>query len=258
MSTNVMLTISGLLVLLLAGVAETYVDQRRSLREKALRWPTTLCLFLINGSLSSFVAGSTFVLSASGFVVEGSPLNVSQLHWAWQVVVWLLCTSLAGYAMHRLSHTVPILWKLHRVHHGDSLLDVTTGFRHHPVDGMIVAIVFNLVAALVAPSPYVIFAAGVLDMIFSIWSHSALHLPPAIDRIVRLVWITPRMHELHHSDDHRETNTNYGTVFAFWDRVFGSYRDHPLDASKPINIGLPEFRHEKAEDLIWILKSPLD
>ncbi len=130
--------------------------------------------------------------------------------------------SLAQYGFHRAAHAWPLLWRLHRVHHSDTAVDLSTTLRNHPFELLVVVpwlIATTLVFGLSAPA---LIAYQVTALGFGLWGHANLRLGPGLDRLLTLVLVTPPLHHVHHSADRRETDSNFGEVFSLWDRLFGT------------------------------------
>lgn len=171
-------------------------------------------------------------------------------------VLAVLLLDLAIYWQHRLMHVVPLLWRLHRLHHSDTGFDVTTGLRFHPFE-MALSMVYKLavVAALGAPA----LAVLVFELLLSIgalFTHSDFALPPALDRRLRWLLVTPSMHRIHHSTWRPETDSNYGFHLSVWDRLFGSYRSQPRAPEEAMPIGLEYFRSHREQSLPSLLLQP--
>ncbi|MFN2302967.1 MAG: sterol desaturase family protein [Anaerolineales bacterium] len=131
------------------------------------------------------------------------------------------------YAQHVLHHAIPVLWRLHMVHHADLDFDMTTGLWFHPIEITVsMAIKLSAVAVLDAP-PLAVLIFEVALNATSMFNHSSLNIPEKLDRILRLIVVTPDMHRVHHSVFVRETNSNYGFNLSAWDRVFGTYWSQP-------------------------------
>lgn len=150
-------------------------------------------------------------------------------HWlstppAVAVAAGALMLDLAAYAGHILKHKWPVLWRFHRVHHSDADLDVTTGFRFHPVEALI-SWVFLIPAIVLFGVPILailIFAA--LYSLSAIAQHANFAFPERADRLLRIVFVSPGSHRIHHSPHAERTDSNYGTLFSFWDRIFRTYK----------------------------------
>ena len=169
-------------------------------------------------------------------------------------MVWL---DLAIYFQHRLFHAVPVLWRLHRVHHTDPEVDVTTGVRFHPVE-MLLSVGFKAGAVAVLGPPVV--AVILFEVVLnagSLFSHANLRLPAVVDRPLRAVLVTPDMHRVHHSADPTETNTNFGFTLSWWDRLFGTYRRQPRSGHDAMAIGVDGFSGHVVLGLYRLLIQPL-
>lgn len=163
---------------------------------------------------------------------------------------------LAIYFQHVMFHAVPILWRLHRVHHADLEFDVTTGTRFHPFEILLsTAIKCAAVAATGAP-PISVLAFEVLLNATAMFNHAAIRLPPRIEPWVRLALVTPEMHRTHHSEVRAETDSCYGFCLPWWDHLFGSYRAAPA-AGEGVVIGVPGWREAPGQRLDRLLLQPL-
>ncbi|MEE9300326.1 MAG: sterol desaturase family protein [Alphaproteobacteria bacterium] len=157
------------------------------------------------------------------------------------IVATVLVLDLVIYLQHRAFHAVPLLWRLHMVHHTDRGFDVSTGVRFHPVEiTLSMGIKMAIVALLGAPASGVLVFEVFLSAT-SLFNHGNVFLLPAVDRYLRLIVVTPDMHRVHHSIDPVETNSNYGFNLPWWDRLFGSYRAQPAAGHERMTIGLEQF-----------------
>ncbi|QKV19356.1 sterol desaturase family protein [Oricola thermophila] len=157
---------------------------------------------------------------------------------------------------HVVSHKVPLFWRFHRMHHADNGFDVTTALRFHPVE-ILLSMFWKaaIVIALGAPPEAVLVFEIVLNGT-AMFNHSNIDLPERIDRVLRLVLVTPDMHRVHHSSTPRETDSNYGFNFPFWDRIFRTYNAQPELGHEGMEIGLKEFRGPQSAGLLWALCLP--
>ncbi|MCM2313516.1 MAG: sterol desaturase family protein [Steroidobacteraceae bacterium] len=150
----------------------------------------------------------------------------------------VVALDLAGYAVHRLEHRVPLLWRVHRLHHSDPDVDATTAFRFHAFEiALIVAAEVVVVLALGVPVAAIV-AYLLLSAVMSVLSHANVSLPPAVDRALRLIVITPRMHRVHHSIERVDYDSNFSVTLSFWDRLFRTYRHAPLRGDQGIVFGV--------------------
>ena len=132
--------------------------------------------------------------------------------------------SLVAYGLHLLSHKMPLLWRIHCVHHTDTAVDLSTGFRHHPLELLFVAASHAGAAILLGLSVPGLAAYAAAAVAITLWTHVNFRLPPTAERWIRTVLVTPSMHHLHHSAAREQTDSNYGELFSFWDRLFGTHR----------------------------------
>jgi sterol desaturase/sphingolipid hydroxylase (fatty acid hydroxylase superfamily) len=146
------------------------------------------------------------------------------------------------YLQHVMFHAVPLMWRLHMVHHADLDFDVTTGLRFHPIE-ILVSMGIKLAAvAVLGPPVMAVLAFEVLLNGTAMFNHGNIRLPLRADRVLRLLVVTPDMHRVHHSVFPQETNTNFGFNLPWWDRLFGTYRNQPTKGHEAMAIGLHQFQ----------------
>jgi sterol desaturase/sphingolipid hydroxylase (fatty acid hydroxylase superfamily) len=168
----------------------------------------------------------------------------------------LILLDLAVYLQHRLFHHVPALWRLHRMHHADTDLDVTTGARFHPVEILVsLGIKLLTIFPLGAAPPAVLLFEIALNA-SSMFNHSNVRVAPAIERLLRWLVVTPDMHRVHHSVVRRETDSNFGFNFPWWDRLFGTYRSQPEAGHDAMTLGIGQFRDPRERRLGRMLTQP--
>ncbi len=222
------------------------------------RWPGNLGIAIIDAVavrilFPAAAVGVALTAEARGWGL----LNTLALPGWVEVAVAVVVLDLVIYAQHVLSHTVPALWRLHRMHHSDLVLDVTTGVRFHPVEivgSMLIKIA--AVAALGAPALAVLIFEILLNAA-TMFNHGNIRLGSRLDRALRLVLVTPDMHLVHHSTVPRETNSNYGFCLPWWDRLFKTYRRQPEAGLDAMTIGLTSFREPGELRLDRMLIQPL-
>ncbi len=176
---------------------------------------------------------------------------------AWTKLVFaLFLLDLAIYLQHRLFHYVPVLWRLHRMHHADLDVDVTTGARFHPVEILLsLGIKFLVIVPLGAP-PLAVLLFEIALNATSMFNHSNVRVPPAVERVLRWLIVTPDMHRVHHSVVRRETDSNFGFNLAWWDRLFGTYRSKPEAGHQGMTLGIEQFRDARELRLDRMLTQP--
>jgi sterol desaturase/sphingolipid hydroxylase (fatty acid hydroxylase superfamily) len=182
--------------------------------------------------------------------------NVDRPDWL-AVALGVVILDLLIYIQHVLFHALPILWRLHLVHHADLDVDATTGIRFHPLEIML-SLGIKLVAIVLLGVPALsVLLFEVLLNATSIFNHANVRLPAWLDRILRLVVVTPEMHRIHHSVLPRETNSNFGFNLPWWDYLFGTYRVQPAAGHERMTVGLEQYRDERrADQLHWMLLLP--
>jgi sterol desaturase/sphingolipid hydroxylase (fatty acid hydroxylase superfamily) len=183
-------------------------------------------------------------------------LNLIPLSQTPAVVVSVLVLDVAIYLQHRAFHAVPLLWRLHRVHHADLDFDVTTGVRFHPVEILLSMLIKCAVILLLGPPAVAVLIFEITLNATSMFNHGNVRLPGRIDRVLRWLVVTPDMHRVHHSIDRRETDSNFGFNAPWWDRLFGTYRAWPKAGEAGIVIGLPIFRDVAELRITRLLTQP--
>ena len=210
---------------------------------KLQRWSNNLGLLLLN----SFVLRLLFPAAAVGIAY-----TVGQMGWGlfnqlelpfWiEVATAVLLLDLAIYLQHLLMHRMPILWRLHRVHHADLDIDLTTGSRFHTIEIVVSMLIKWAVIAALGPALLAVLIFEILLNGMALFNHANVRLPRATDRLLRYLLVTPDMHRVHHSILRNETDSNYGFNLSLWDRAFGTYVDQPAHGHQGMTIGIPGFR----------------
>ncbi len=197
------------------------------------------------------------VVLAAGVHARGGGL-LGTVDWpSWlEITMAVLLFDAAIYAQHRALHLIPVLWRLHRVHHTDTAFDVTTGVRFHPFEiALSMAIKLGLIL-LMGPHPAAVVIFEILLSAASLFTHADFAFGRTLERFVRAVIVTPSMHRVHHSVVRRETDSNYGFLLSLWDRLFGSYRERAEQSERSMPIGLAEWRDPAALGFVALLLQP--
>ncbi|NKI35516.1 sterol desaturase family protein [Wenzhouxiangella sp. XN79A] len=171
-------------------------------------------------------------------------------------VLAVLVLDLVIYWQHRLMHRIPLLWRMHRVHHADRGFDVTTAVRFHPLEIALSMGLKLVVIRLLGPDPLAVLTFELMLSLGSLWTHTDIALPKPIDRAARWLLVTPSMHRIHHSTWQPETDSNYGFHLSIWDRVFRSYRSEPKQPETDMPIGLDEYMDDRHQRLLALLSNP--
>lgn len=221
------------------------------------RWPANLGIVALNGLLIRVLLPVAAVGVAVFAAEAGWGLfNVLAVPGWVAFVVSVLILDLVVYGQHVVFHHVPVLWRLHRMHHADQDFDVTTGARFHPVEIAISMILKMAVVALLgAPAAAVVLFEVMLNAT-AMFNHGNVAMPAGLDRVLRLFVVTPDMHRVHHSIVRAETDSNFGFNVPWWDRLFGTYRAAPAAGHLGMTIGIPLFRAPEEQRLGKMLLQP--
>lgn len=239
------------------AVMEFLAPRRELEHVKAKRWLTNWLIVIID----SFVLRLIFTGAAVGVAVwaelNGYGLfNIVEVPAVISVIICFIVLDFAIWLSHVASHKIPLFWAVHRMHHSDVDIDVSTAIRFHPIE-IILSMVWKMIIVVILGAPAV--AVLIFEIILNgaaMFNHSNIKLPLAIDKILRQFIVTPDMHRVHHSTEHNETDSNYGFNLAIWDRLFGTYIDQPKAGHKAMKIGLNEWQDERPTRLFWSLKVP--
>jgi sterol desaturase/sphingolipid hydroxylase (fatty acid hydroxylase superfamily) len=224
---------------------------------RAPRWPGNLGILLLDVAVVRLLFPVAAVGVAAVAVQRGwGLLNIAPWPPVLEGLLGFLALDLAIYAQHVAFHKVPLLWRLHRMHHADLDIDVTTGLRFHPIE-IVLSMLFKMAVVVLVGVPAVaVIAFEVVLNATSMFNHSNATMPLWLDRVVRLLIVTPDMHRVHHSILRRETDSNFGFNLPWWDRLFGTYRAEPEAGHQGMTIGLPIFRNSGELRLDRLITQP--
>lgn len=169
------------------------------------------------------------------------------------LILTIIVFDLAIYFQHVLTHRISWLWRLHKVHHADRDLDVSSAIRFHPIE-IALSYLYKMVLILIIGPPVI--AVVIFEILLNasaMFNHANFALPKRLDKWVSKIFVTPTMHRVHHSIDYTESNSNYGFFFSFWDRIFKTYTQKD---NKLITLGLEEEQHNYTQKLAWSLSLP--
>ena len=235
-----------------------FLSPRRILTAaKSVRWFGNLGIVLLNTVAlhALFPVLAVDLASMAGRNGWGI-LNHYRLPFWFAIVIGILALDLLIYLQHILFHSVPVFWRLHMMHHADLDVDVSTGLRFHPIEILMSMGIKMAAVAVIGPPAVSVLIFEVALNATSLFNHGNILLPGGLDRIIRLFVVTPDMHRVHHSVTIRETNSNFGFNFPWWDRLFGTYREQPAAGHQAMVIGLSQFRDAKRLTLPWMLVLP--
>ncbi len=230
-------------MLLMLALSEAWWPRRGRSLSRLQRWTSNLGIVVINTVLLRLLfpaaaVGMALFAQSAGWGV----FNTFEFPYWVAVLVSVIVLDFMIWLQHVMVHAVPILWRLHRVHHADLDFDVTTGLRFHPIEIILSMVIkFAVIAVLGAPVLAVILFEIALNAT-SMFNHSNLRLPSGLDRWLRWIVVTPDMHRVHHSVEDDETNSNFGFNLPWWDRLFGTYRAQPRGGHEGMTLGISTFR----------------
>lgn len=257
LSQEAVIRLSAFLAVLVAMALLEHAFPRRPQRLAWRRWPSNFGLVAISSALLRLVAPAGAVGVAVWAEARGIGLFPMLGMPSWVAVpVTVVLLDLLIYFQHRVFHAVPLLWRLHRVHHADPELDASSGLRFHPIEILLsLAIKAAAVVALGAPPEGVLLFEVLLNA-NSLFSHANLALPGWLDRPLRMVLVTPDMHRVHHSEIREETDSDFGFCLSCWDRIFGTYRAEPAKGQLGMLIGVRGFRTDDEQRIDRLLVQP--
>jgi len=234
-------------VFAIMGVWELAAPKRALALPRSGRWPGNVALVVLDALALRIV----FPGAAVGMAVLAEERRWGLLRYfecpePLAFVLSVLALDLVIYLQHVMFHAVPLLWRLHRVHHADLGFDVTTGTRFHPLEILLSMGLKGFVIAALGPPPVAVLVFEVLLNATSMFNHGNVRIPGRIDRVLRRFVVTPDMHRVHHSIEEDETNSNFGFNLPWWDRLFGTYREAPRVPHEDLAIGIRGLR-EPAE-----------
>jgi sterol desaturase/sphingolipid hydroxylase (fatty acid hydroxylase superfamily) len=224
---------------------------------KSRRWLTNVAMVVLSSVLVRILFPAAAVGAALWAQTQGLGLfRLAGIDPVLAGIAGFVILDLAVWLEHWASHRIPILWRIHRMHHADTGFDLTTALRFHPLE-IVLSMVWK--AAIVVALGVPVVAVLVFEIVLNgmaMFNHANARLPLGLDRVLRRFVVTPDMHRVHHSSIPAETDSNYGFNFPFWDRIFGTYNDQPRLGHDGMEIGLREFRDGSPANLLWALALP--
>lgn len=242
--------------LLLVALWEVFWPEHEHARPFGWRWTNNFSLFAMSlASTALLTPGLAFVTNV---VLERSPLQSQPAEFGFWLHLIYACLALdaLNYLLHRAMHQIPILWRLHSLHHSDVSLDVSTTVRHHPLEAIVTAVLIGIAGALLGCSTSEVAVYAVLEIVVQLVGHADVRLPRFLEAILSGTLVTPKFHRIHHSSEKMETDSNYGQVFAFWDVMFGTRSGFADETRGAIEYGLKKFRDAKSQRLDQLLLLP--
>lgn len=223
---------------------------------RSRRWPTNLTLMVMNVGLALVIPFTTISMALLAQANGLGLFNLLDVPFAVAFVLSYVYLSFHIWALHLALHSFAVLWRFHRVHHADYDVDFTSTFRSHPVEVVISAFTGAAAALCLGLDPFAAFASSMTIILMSIVTHSRIALPKRLEQFLQIVFVTPGMHHLHHSNLRVETHSNFGGDLSVWDRLFGTLRSSFQRDMGDFAYGLKSDPPEKADDLDWLLVTP--
>jgi len=243
----------------LFALAEALLPRKNRTQPRTSRWLTNWSMTVLN-TLTLRLMAFAIPLLAVGAAMDAGRNGWGVLNWldwpTWiEVIATVLFLDFAIWAQHLITHKIPLLWRLHRVHHSDRDIDVTTAIRFHPIEIALSMLLKIGLVYLLGPAALGVILFEIILNGTAMFNHSNLALPLGLDRVLRLVLVTPDMHRVHHSVHRHEHDSNYGFSLSIWDRMFRTYAAQPQEGHDGMTIGL-RWQDERPSELGWSLRLP--
>ena len=244
-------------ILLIMFFWERFAPRRLLTKSKITRWVSNLGLVLIDSIMVRLVfptalAGIALIAQQRGWGL----FNQFELLYLLKIIFSILILDFVIYLQHVMFHVIPLLWRLHMVHHTDMDIDVTTGVRFHPIE-IILSMGIKMITVILTGAPSL--AVLIFEILLngtSMFNHGNVRYSQQIDSLLRLLVVTPEMHRVHHSTIRWESNSNLGFNFPWWDRLFGTYRPQPAKGHVEMTLGLDQYKEPQKLTLPWLIILP--
>ncbi len=244
---------------LLFAALEAWAPRRARTQPRSRRWFTNWAIVIIDTlslralaiAMPALAVGAALDAQANGYGL----LNALEWPPLFEGLLAILFFDFAIWLQHLITHKLPLLWRLHRVHHADRDIDVTTAVRFHPLEILLSMLLKIGLVYLLGPAAWAILAFEVLLNGTAMFNHANLNLPRWLDALIRTVLVTPDMHRIHHSTRREEHDSNYGFALSLWDRIFGTYIAEPKGGEEALKTGL-QWQDDRPARLGWSLALP--
>lgn len=257
------MTEAGLRILVFVGMfaavaaAEIHFPKRPKAQNWRERWRINLGILVLDVIAQRVTVGAIALIAATYAQAHGFGLfALLGLPWWVAAIIGFLALDLAIYVQHVVTHKVPLLWRLHQVHHADDDVDLTTGLRFHPVEIILSALYKAAIVLALGIDPWTVLAFEAVLNASAIYTHGNIGLPVKLDNLLRKLFCTPDMHRVHHSVIREETDSNYGFFLSVWDRMFGTFRQEPRAGQQGVELGIAEYRAKGRMGLAQLLTLP--
>ncbi|MEM7619351.1 MAG: sterol desaturase family protein [Pseudomonadota bacterium] len=248
-------------VFLAMSLLELCIPKRKLKSAKAKRWTTNIMIAGIDSfcvRLMGLVALPLVAITAAEFAQTQSWGIFHITNWPYwlEFILTLIVLDCAIYIQHVASHKIPILWRLHKMHHSDTDIDVSTAVRFHPIEIMLSMLYKVIVVFILGPAVLAVFVFEVILNACAMFNHANITIPSKIEKALRLFVVTPDMHRVHHSAQQRETDSNFGFNLSLWDHLFSTYTAEPKLGHQGMTIGLNAHQSKAPSQLLWSLLLP--
>jgi len=256
---EILVRISVFLIILLSMILiEFIIPFRKRKVQRSLRWKNNILILLMD----SIILRLLFPAAAVGIAIYAENIGFGLFHhitvsFIPLLIISIILLDLTIYAQHVFFHYNQILWKVHRMHHTDLDVDVTTGFRFHPMEIVLSMVIKSVVIFLLGTPVIAVILFEIILNGLAMFNHSNIKFNRTFDKYLRLIIVTPDMHRIHHSTIIRETNSNFCFNLPWWDRIFKTYIDQPKKGHNNMTIGLKKFETKELCSHLWnMLKTP--
>ncbi len=238
-------------ILAIMAAWELVAPRRALTTPKSIRWINNLGLVFLNSLVLRLLFPAAAIGMAAFAQSQGWGLfNYHQIAFPLAIIFSVIIMDAVIYLQHVMVHAMPLLWRLHRVHHADPDYDVTTGARFHPLEIILSMLIKFATILLLGPPVVAVVIFEVLLNATAMFNHGNVKLPSSVDRVLRWFLVTPDMHRVHHSVEDDETNSNFGFSLPWWDRIFGTYKDQPKAGHLGMTIGIHKYHDLK--QISWL------
>ena len=247
----------GLLLILV--ILETFFERKERVMPRQGRWATNFIMTIAN-TATVYLMGLLMPIMVVGAALLTTRYQIGILHFVdlpfWvEAAIAVIILDFVIWAQHLVTHHVPLLWRLHRVHHSDRDIDVTSAIRFHPLEIAFSILVKIAAIFILSPAALAVVLFEILLNGMAMFNHANLALPSRLDAFLRKFIVTPDMHRVHHSVHRVEHDHNFGFMLSIWDRVFGTYTAQPKDGHDEMVLGLT-WQDERPARPLWALLLP--
>ena len=256
-NTSIVATLSvSAIAFIVLAVCEHVSPHRDAAATRLKRWAVNLGLGIINQGIVFALPISAILVSAFAAQHGVGVLNIVSAPLWVSIVLGFVLRSAINYGRHRICHQIPWLWRAHRIHHTDEVIDVSTTARIHPLDAGFGILFSGLGVFLFGIPVAAIILYGAVSYVISLFHHANIQLSEKLERRLQWIIITPILHQLHHSNIQCETNSNFSSDLVIWDRMFGTFREKSACVNDAIDHGLDEWHGREAMSLMRLLTNP--